>query len=196
MGVDLLRMARRAGLDVTGETAPQYFTLTDAALEGYDTNARMNPPLRGEDDRMAILEGIQDGTIDAIACDHAPHEAYVKKCEFAAAANGIIGLQTSLTLSLSLLAGGKVDPARLVELLSVGPARILGLRGKGTLAAGADADVTVIDPDAEWEFGPGDVLSKSKNSPFLGWKMRGRADATICGGRVRHATIAGVTADA
>jgi len=196
MGVDLLRMARRAGLDVTGETAPQYFTLTDAALEGYDTNAKMNPPLRGEEDRMAILEGIQDGTIDAIACDHAPHEAYVKKCEFAAAANGIIGLQTSLPLSLSLLAGGKVAPARLVDLLSVGPARVLGLRGKGSLAAGADADVTVIDPDAEWEFALGDVLSKSKNSPFLGWKMRGRAAATICGGRVRHSTIPGVTADA
>jgi dihydroorotase len=196
MGVDLLRMARRAGLDVTGETAPQYFTLTDAALEGYDTNAKMNPPLRGEEDRMAILEGIQDGTIDAIACDHAPHEAYVKKCEFAAAANGIIGLQTSLPLSLSLLAGGKVSPARLVDLLSIGPARILGLRGKGSIAAGADADVTVIDPEAEWEFGPGDVLSKSKNSPFLGWKMRGRAVATICGGRVRHTTIAGVEADA
>jgi dihydroorotase len=196
MGVEILRMARRAGLDVTGETAPQYFTLTDAALEGYDTNAKMNPPLRGEDDRMAILEGIQDGTIDAIASDHAPHEAYVKKCEFAAAANGIIGLQTSLPLSLSLLAGGKVAAARLVELLSVGPARILGLRGKGTLAAGADADVTIIDPDAEWEFALGDVLSKSKNSPFLGWKMRGRAAATICGGRVRHTTIAGVTADA
>ncbi len=196
MGVDLLRMARRAGLDVTGETAPQYFTLTDAALEGYDTNAKMNPPLRGEDDRMAILEGIQDGTIDVIACDHAPHEAYVKKCEFAAAANGIIGLQTSLPLSLSLLAGGKVAPARLVDLLSAGPARILGLRGKGTLAAGADADVTVIDPETEWEFGLGEVLSRSKNSPFLGWKMRGRAAATICGGRLRHSTIAGVTPDA
>ena len=196
MGVDLLRMARRAGLDVTGETAPQYFTLTDAALEGYDTNAKMNPPLRGEEDRMAILEGIQDGTFDAIACDHAPHESYVKKCEFIAAANGIIGLQTSLPLSLSLLAGGKVTPSRLVDLLSAGPARILGLRGKGTLSAGADADVTVIDPDAEWEFTPGDVLSKSKNSPFFGWKMLGRADATICGGRIRHTTIAGVTADA
>ena len=145
---------------------------------------------------MAILEGIQDGTIDAIACDHAPHESYVKKCEFAVAANGIIGLQTSLPLSLSLLAGGKITPARLVDLLSVGPSRVLGLRGKGSLAPGADADITVIDPDAAWEFRPEDVLSKSKNSPFLGWKMRGRAVATICGGRVRHATIAGVTADA
>jgi dihydroorotase len=196
MGVDLLRMARRAGLDVTGETAPHYFTLTDAALEGYETNAKMNPPLRGEDDRMAILEGIQDGTIDAIACDHAPHEAYVKRCEFAAAANGIIGLQTSLPLSLSLLAGGKIPTPRLVEMLSAGPARILGLRGKGSLAPGADADATVIDPEEEWEFRTEDVLSRSKNSPFIGWKMRGRAVATICGGRIRHSTIAGVAADA
>lgn len=196
MGVDLLRMARRAGLDVTGETAPHYFTLTDAALEGYETNAKMNPPLRGEDDRMAILEGIQDGTIDAIACDHAPHEAYVKRCEFAAAANGIIGLQTSLPLSLSLLAGGKIPTSRLVEMLSAGPARILGLRGKGSLAPGADADATVIDPEEEWEFRTEDVLSRSKNSPFIGWKMRGRAVATICGGRIRHSTIAGIAADA
>ena len=196
MGVDLLRMARRAGLDVTGETAPHYFTLTDAALEGYETNAKMNPPLRGEDDRMAILEGIQDGTIDAIACDHAPHEAYVKRCEFAAASCGIIGLQTSLPLSLSLLAGGKIPTPRLVEMLSAGPARILGLRGKGTLAPGADADATVIDPEEEWEFRTEDVLSRSKNSPFIGWKMRGRAVATICGGRIRHSTIAGVAADA
>jgi dihydroorotase len=195
MGVDLLRMARRAGLDVTGETAPHYFTLTDAALEGYDTNAKMNPPLRGEDDRMAILEGLQDGTIDAIACDHAPHEAYVKRCEFAAAANGIIGLQTSLPLSLSLLAGGKIPTSRLVEMLSTGPARILGLRGKGSLAPGADADATVIDLDEEWEFRTEDILSRSKNSPFIGWKMRGRAVATICGGKVRHSTIAGVAAD-
>jgi len=196
MGVDLLRMARRAGLDVTGETAPHYFTLTDAALEGYDTNARMNPPLRGEDDRMAILEGIQDGTIDAIACDHAPHEAYVKRCEFAAAANGIIGLQTSLPLSLSLLAGGKIPASRLVEMLSEGPSRILGLRGKGSLSPGADADATVIDPEAEWEFRAEDVLSRSRNSPFIGWKLRGRAVATICGGRVRHSMVAGVAADA
>jgi len=196
MGVDRLPMARGAGVDVTGETAPHSVPQTAAALEGYEMNAKMNPPLRGEDDRMAILEGIQDGTIDAIACDHAPHESYVKKCEFATAANGIVGLQTSLPLSLSLLAGGKVDPARLVDLLSAGPARILGLRGKGTLADGADADVTIVDPEVEWEFGPGEVLSKSKNSPFLGWKMRGRAAATICGGRVRHSTLDGVSPDA
>jgi dihydroorotase len=196
MGVELLRMAKRAGLSVTGETAPHYFTLTDAALEGYDTNAKMNPPLRGEEDRMAVLEGLLDGTIDAVACDHAPHDEYVKKCEFTLAANGIIGLQTSLPLTLSLAAGGKASPARIVELLSAAPARILSLKGKGTLAPGADADVAVIDPEAEWEFRREDVLSKSWNSPFLGWKLRGRAVLTVCRGKVRHSMMEGVEADA
>jgi dihydroorotase len=196
MGVDLLRMAKKAGVNVTGETAPHYFTLTDAALEGYDTNAKMNPPLRGEEDRMAILEGIMDGTIDAIASDHAPHDDYVKNCEFARAANGIIGLQSSLPLTLALLAGGKVSPMRIVDLLSAAPARILSLQGKGSLSPGADADVTVIDPDLEWEFRKEDVLSKSVNSPFLGWSMRGRAVLTLCGGRIQHSVLAGVEADA
>jgi dihydroorotase len=195
MGVDLLRMAKRAGIRVTGETAPHYFTLTDAALEGYNTNAKMNPPLRGEDDRMAILEGILDGTIDAVASDHAPHEDYVKRCEFVAAANGIVGLQTTLPLTLALLAGGRLSPARVVELLSAGPARILSLPGKGSLAPGADADVTVIDPDAEWELDAADLLSKSKNTPFLGWKLRGRASVTLCAGRVSHAAQPGVGTD-
>ena len=196
MGVDLVRMAKRAGVGATCETAPQYFTLTDAALEGYDTNAKMNPPLRGEEDRMAILEGILDGTIDAVACDHAPHEDYVKRCEFTTAANGIIGLQTSLPLTLALTAGGKVSPVRIVDLLSAAPARLLSLTGKGTLVAGSDADVTVIDPATEWEFRPEEVLSKSRNSPFLGWKLRGRAVVTICGGKIRHSCVPGVEADA
>jgi dihydroorotase len=196
MGVDLLRMAKRAGLSVTGETAPHYFTLTDASLEGYDTNAKMTPPLRGEEDRMAILEGLIDGTIDAIATDHAPHDDYVKRCEFIAAANGIIGLETALPLSLTLLSGGKVSPVRIVELLSANPARILALSGKGSLRKGADADVTIIDPEAEWEYLPADVRSKSRNSPFFGWKLQGRAAATIRGGRVTHSLLAGVAADA
>jgi dihydroorotase len=195
MGVDLLRMAKRAGLSVTGETAPHYFTLTDALLEGYNTNAKMNPPLRGEEDRMAVLEGIIDGTIDAIASDHAPHDDYVKRREFIAAANGIIGLETALSLSLSLLAGGKVSPGRIVELMSANPARILKLPGKGTLRKGADADVTVIDPDAEWEYREADVRSKSRNSPFFGWKLRGRAVATIRGGRVTHSLLQEVPVD-
>ena len=195
MGVDLLRMAKRAGLRVTGETAPHYFTLTDAAIEGYNTNAKMNPPLRGEEDRMAILEGIVDGTIDAIASDHAPHDEYTKRCEFVGASNGIIGLETALPLSMTLLAGGKVSPARLADLVSAAPARILGLKGKGSLRRGADADVTIVDPDAEWEFRESDVRSKSRNSPFFGWRMKGRAVAVLCGGRITHSLLHGVSPD-
>ena len=196
MGVDLLRMAKRADLRVTGETAPHYFTITDAAIEGYDTNAKMNPPLRGEEDRMAILEGIADGTIDVIASDHAPHDDYSKRCEFIAASNGIIGLETALPLSMALLAGGVVTPTRLAELLSAAPARILGLKGKGSLGKGADADVTIVDPEVEWEFRESDVRSKSRNSPFFGWKMKGRAVAVLCGGRITHSLLKGVAPDA
>ncbi|UCD47462.1 MAG: dihydroorotase [Deltaproteobacteria bacterium] len=192
MGVDLLRMGKRAGVRVTGETAPHYFTLTDAAIEGYNTHAKMNPPLRGEEDRMAILEGIVDGTIDVIASDHAPHDEYTKRCEFIAASNGIIGLETALPLSMALLAGGKVTPARLVELMSAAPARILGLKEKGSLRKGADADITIVDPETEWEFGESDVRSKSRNTPFFGWKMRGRAVAVLCRGRITHSLLKGV----
>ena len=195
MGVDLLRMAKRAGLRVTGETAPHYFTLTDAAIEGYNTNAKMNPPLRGEEDRMAVLEGIVDGTIDAIASDHAPHDVYTKRCEFVGASNGIIGLETALPLSMALLAGGKVSPARLADLFSAAPARILGLKGKGSLRRGADADVTIVDPDTEWEFRESDVRSKSQNSPFFGWKMKGRAVAVLCRGRITHSLLHGIPPD-
>ncbi len=195
MGVDLLRMAKRAGIHVTGETAPHYFTLTDAAIEGYNTYAKMNPPLRGEEDRMAILEGIVDGTIDVIASDHAPHDDFTKRCEFTAASNGIIGLETALPLSLALLAGGKVTPARLVELLSTGPARILGLKGKGSLRKGADADVTIVDPEDEWVYRESDVRSKSRNSPFFGWRMKGRAVAVLCGGSITHSLPGGAPAN-
>jgi dihydroorotase len=144
---------------------------------------------------MAILEGIVDGTIDAIASDHAPHDDLTKRCEFTAASNGIIGLETALPLSMSLLAGGKVAPARLVELLSAGPARIFGLKGKGSLRKGADGDVTIVNPEDEWEFRESDVRSKSRNSPFFGWKMKGRAVAVLCGGRITHSLLKDVDAD-
>ena len=192
MGVDLLRMGKRAGVRITGETAPHYFTLTDAAVEGYNTNAKMNPPLRGEEDRMAVLEGIVDGTIDVIASDHAPHDEYTKRCEFVAASNGIIGLETALPLSLGLLAGGRVTPAQLAQLMSATPARILGLKEKGSLRKGADADVTIVDPEADWEFQESDVRSKSRNTPFFGWKMKGRAVAVLCRGRITHSLLKGV----
>ena len=195
MGVGLLRMAKKMGLRVTGESAPHYFTLTDAAIDGYDTHAKMNPPLRGEEDRLAVIEGLADGTIDAIATDHAPHDDYVKRCEFIDAANGIIGLQTALPLSLALVRDGKLSPPQLVSLLSANPAAILRLVGKGTLSAGADADVTVVDPDAEWDFTAVEVLSKSKNSPFLGWKLRGRAALVVRAGRVAYSNMTGVSVD-
>lgn len=194
-GVDLLGKAKQEGIRVTGETAPHYFTLTDEAIEGYNTNAKMNPPLRGEEDRAAILAGIADGTIDAIASDHAPHDEYTKRCEFVAASNGIIGLETALPLSMALLAGRTVTPARLVELLSTAPARILGLKEKGSLRKGADADVTIVDPDVLWEFRESDVRSKSRNSPFFGWTMKGRAVAVICKGRITHSLPAETPAD-
>lgn len=192
MGAELVRMAKRAGLAVTCETAPHYFTLTDAAIAGYDTNAKMNPPLREEKDRAAVAAALSDGTIDAIATDHAPHDDYVKRCDFGSAANGIIGLETALPLSLALVETGMVAPLRLVELLSTAPARILGLREGGTLSRGAPADVTVIDPHAEWEFRAEEVRSKSRNSPFLGRRMRGRAVLVLCGGRVTHSLLPGV----
>lgn len=195
LGVGLLRMAKKMGLRVTGESAPHYFTLTDAAIEGYDTNAKMNPPLRGEEDRLAVIEGLADGTLDAIATDHAPHDDYVKRCEFIDAANGIIGLQTALPLSLSLVREGKITPSRLVSLLSANPASILGLSAKGTLSPGADADVTIVDPDAEWTFGSEEVFSKSKNSPFLGWKLKGRAALVVRAGRVAYSKMTGVSVD-
>lgn len=144
---------------------------------------------------MAVLEGLADGTIDAIATDHAPHDEYSKRCEFTAASNGIIGLETALPLSLSLLAGGRFTPSRLVELLSASPAAILRLVGKGSLGRGADADVTVVDPDAEWEFRESEIRSKSRNSPFLGWRMRGRAAVVLRAGRVTHSLLREVAAD-
>lgn len=195
MGVGLLRMAKQAGLRVTGESAPHYFTLTDAALEGYDTYAKMNPPLRGEEDRLAIIEGLADGTLDAIATDHAPHEDYVKKCEFINAANGIIGLQTALPLTLALVRNGKLTPSQAVSLLSANPASILRLEGKGKLSPGSDADVAIVDPEAEWEFTPEEVFSKSKNSPFLGWKLKGRAVLVVRAGRVAYSKMTGVSVD-
>ncbi len=182
---DLIRQAKKRGVRVTAETAPHYFSLTEEAVAGYDTNAKMNPPLRTEADRQAIRQGLQDGTFDAIATDHAPHSVLEKQVEFDRAANGIIGLETSLPLTLALVREGVIEAARLVELMSVAPARILGVPG-GSLAIGSIADITVIDPERRFCFTKEKIVSKSKNSPFLDWELQGKAVLTVCGGRITH----------
>jgi len=185
MSTELIRAAKARGVPVTAETTPHYFTLTEAAVEGYDTNAKMNPPLRTEADRQAIIAGLADGTFDAIATDHAPHSVLEKEVEFDLAANGIIGLETSLPLSMALVREKTIDEQRLIELLSVNPARILGVPG-GSLSVGEPADITIIDPAASFTFLADQIVSKSSNSPFLGWKLQGRAVLTMVGGRITY----------
>ncbi len=179
----VIRAAKTRGVKVTAETAPHYFTLTDEAVEGYNTHAKMNPPLRTEKDRQAIRDALADGTLDAIATDHAPHSVLEKDVEFNLAANGIVGLETSLPLSLALVRDGVISPLRLVELMSSAPAAILGVAG-GTLRPGAAADVTVIDPQRIFTFNAAESFSKGKNSPFDGWRLQGRAVLTLLAGRV------------
>lgn len=179
----IIRNAKARGVKVTCETAPHYFTLTDEAVRGYNTNAKMNPPLRTADDVAAVKEALRDGTIDAIATDHAPHHLDEKDVEFNEALNGIIGLETSLPLSLKLVEEGILDLPALVEKMACNPAKILGI-DRGTLKAGAVADVTIIDPHAVWTVEAEKLASKSKNSPFLGCEMKGAAAYTIVAGRV------------
>ena len=186
--VDLIRRAKLKGCLVTAETAPHYFTLTEEAIADYDTSAKMNPPLRSFDDRQAIQEGLQDGTIDAIATDHAPHSLLEKEVEFDLAANGIIGLETAVPLALSLVRDEIITPTRMIELMSVMPSRILGVAG-GTLRPGACADITLIDPDLTFTYTKENVVSKSKNSPFLGWSLQGKAVLTILDGRIRFSSL-------
>jgi dihydroorotase len=181
--VDIIRKAKRGGTHVNAETAPHYFSLQDSCCETYDTRTKMNPPLRTAEDIAAIIDGLSDGTIDAIASDHAPHGKHEKEIEFELAAFGIVGLETSLGISiLTLVHGKKISWNKLVELMSVNPAALLGLPSKGSLSVGSDADVTIIDPDQEWTFTKDSVVSKSKNSPFLDWKFKGRATDVIVSG--------------
>jgi len=189
MAIDLIRAAKARGVRVTAETAPHYFTLTDEAVVGYDTNTKMNPPLRSAADREAIKTALLDGTLDAIATDHAPHSILEKEVEFDTAANGIIGLETALPLTLALVRAQVIDAPRLVELLAVKPAAILGLPA-GTLSSGAAADITLIDPEREFVYSADQVVSKSRNTPFLGWTLRGRAVLTLVGGAIRHNLLA------
>ncbi|MFZ5775993.1 MAG: dihydroorotase [Thermodesulfobacteriota bacterium] len=183
--VALIRRAKEQGIAVSAETAPHYFTLTEAAVDNYNTLAKMNPPLRTQADVDAIRQGLADGTLDAIATDHAPHCTLDKDVEFDLAANGIIGLETAVPLTLALVRQGIITPARMVELLALNPARLLRVAG-GTLAVGAAADITVIDPERRFVFTEESVRSKSKNSPFLGWELQGKAVLTLLDGRPTH----------
>jgi dihydroorotase len=205
--VELLRDAKRRGLPISGEACPHHFTLTDAAVAGsekfwaddgkellsaqnsfpewpaYDTNFKMNPPLRSARDREAILAGLADGTIEILCSDHAPHCDYEKEVEFDYAPFGITGLETGLALALMRLYHTKrLGLSELIAKFTVAPARLLNLK-KGTLAVGADGDVTVFDPDQEWVFERAASASKSSNSPFHGWRLKGRAVATVVRGK-------------
>jgi dihydroorotase len=179
-----VRTAKSRGIAVTCEVAPHHFTLTDERLKGYDTNNKMNPPLREERDRAAMLDGIRDGSVDVIATDHAPHHADEKALEFDRAPFGIVGLESAVPLCFDrLVHAGVVTLPRLVELLSVNPAKILGIPG-GTITEGGVADLTVLAPDAPVTFAASSWRTKSKNTPFDGWTLKGAAVATIVGGRV------------
>ncbi len=188
--INLIRHAKEKGYPVTAETAPHYFTLTEEAVKDYNTNAKMNPPLRTSRDREEVIAAIQDGTIDVIATDHAPHSVLEKDIEFDQAANGIIGLETAVPLALALFRKGYIDAAGLIRLLSINPARILGVGG-GSLGIGSAADITVIDPELSFLMQEQDILSRSKNSPFIGTRLQGKAVLTLCGGRITHNILQG-----
>jgi dihydroorotase len=183
--LEAVKKARRNGLRVTCEVAPHHFVLNEDAVAEYDTNAKMNPPLRAEADRAAMLEGIIEGAVDSIATDHAPHAAHEKQQEFERAPNGITGLETALGLTLAVLHGKhKLPISRVIALLSTQPASVLNLKGRGSLAVGACADVVIFDAKKQWTFDAAASRSRSKNTPFDGWTMLGSVIATICEGRV------------
>jgi dihydroorotase len=186
-GVELVRQAKARGVRVTAEVTPHHLVLTDEAVRRYDPNTKMNPPLRTSADVLALRAGLKDGTIDAIASDHAPHTDYEKELEFDRAPFGVVGLETAFPLMLTeLVDKGVLDLSGLVKVMSLAPRRILGLPG-GVLAAGAPADLTLVDPEARWQVDPARFRSKSRNTPFAGFRLRGEVVATIVGGRQVYA---------
>mgnify|MGYP003403874501 FL=1 len=181
--VRMVREAKARGLKVTAEACPHHFTLTEELTRGYNTHAKMNPPLRTMQDVQAIKEGLRDGTIDVIATDHAPHATQEKQQEFTEAPFGIVGLETALSLTLALVDEGVLTLESAVDKLATAPAKAFSLNA-GTLAVGAPADVAIVDPNREWQVDPSRFRSKSRNTPFAGWKVKGRVTTTIVSGRV------------
>lgn len=187
--VEFVRLAKRAGMPVTCETCPQYFSLTEQALNHYDANAKINPPLRTEKDVEAIKNGLADGTIDAIATDHAPHAREDKEVELQYAAFGIVGLETAVSLTITnLVKPGVLTLSEAIEKMTVAPARILGLES-GKLAVGAAADITIIDPEAKWTVRSNEFKSMGKNTPFEGFELTGKPVAAFIRGEVTHGTL-------
>ena len=184
--VELVREGKARGIAVTAEACPHHFTLTDESLRSFDSNYKMNPPLRTQEDVEAVIEGLKDGTIELLATDHAPHAPEKKTRELDQAPFGIVGLETLLPITiLALIEPGHLSWPEALRKLTINPARLLGIP-KGTLQVGADADVTIIDPDIEWTINPDLFYSKSRNTPYGGWKVRGRADTVIVDGEIRY----------
>jgi dihydroorotase len=182
--VELIRWGKDRGIRVTAEVCPHHLSLTEEAVEGYDTNAKMNPPLRTADDVAALQEAVRDGTIDLVATDHAPHHYDEKEREFSDAPNGIVGLETALAVvATHLVTPGILSWPTLVDRMSTTPARVFGLAG-GTLRRESVADITVFDPSVEWTVDPDTFLSKGRNSPYRGKRLTGRSTCTVVGGRV------------
>jgi len=182
---DLIRFAKSQGIKVTAEACPHHFVLTDEACSSFDPSTKVNPPLRSQEDVDAIKAAIADGTIDCIVTDHAPHTKEDKEVGFDGAPFGLIGLETSLALTITeLVKPGIIDLCQMVDRMSTAPARIVGLAGKGMIKQGHDADITIIDPDQEWTVTREGFASKSKNSPFIGRKLKGQVEYTICGGKM------------
>lgn len=185
--VELIRFAKSQGIKVTAEACPHHFTLTDDAVKTFDPNTKVNPPLRTDEDVRAIKEGIKDGTIDCIVTDHAPHTQEDKEVGFDHAPFGMIGLETSLGLTMTELVHKKIlTLPQMVERMSANPAWVIGLDNKGKIAEGKDADITIIDPEKEWTFTKDEIASKSKNSPFIGRKLKGCVTTTICNGKITY----------
>ena len=185
-GVQLIREAKVRGVQVTAETCPHYFTLTDEVIASFDTNTKVNPPIRAEKDRLAIIEGLKDGTLDCIVTDHAPHHEDDKNVEYALAAFGISGLETSFALSYTqLVKGGVLTLSELAEKMSANPAAILNLQG-GRLEVGAPADLTIVDLNKAWTIDPKDFVSKGKNTPFAGREVYGRVKYTVVDGDIKY----------
>jgi dihydroorotase len=187
--VESIAKAKKKGIKVTAEATPHHFSLTEEMVLGFDPNFKMNPPLRGSDDRLAIQQGLSDGTIDVIASDHAPHTENEKEIEFERAAFGVIGLETELAVSIGeLVQTGILDWKGLVEKLALNPARILGI-DRGKLGIGKVADLIVVNPQIDWQVKKNDFISKSKNSPFIDRRLKGKVVYTVLGGKIAYRNI-------